>query len=250
MRATLGREMHGAALALEAMRQGQTLPVAVVEAREGLPKESWAALQDMAYQTVRQLGLVISLADLLNNKEPAAEVLAIQLVGLTQLIDARRAPAIVIDQMVEFCKGHPTLRFSAGFLNAVLRRFLREQPALLAQAGRTEQAHYKLPTWWIELLRRDHPKQWQQIISNSAQKGSMTLRVNQRKISVDEYCAQLHERGMAHDVMTGAGAVGPEGQPATPAVRLHQRACLTGMGRGPRVGARPWRSIGGAAPGG
>jgi 16S rRNA (cytosine967-C5)-methyltransferase len=222
MRATLGREMHGAALALEAMRQGQALPAAIAGARESLPKESWAALQDMAYQTVRQLGLVISLADLLNNKEPAAEVLALQLVGLTQLIDARRAPAIVIDQLVEVCKGDATLRFSAGFLNAVMRRFLREQPALLAQAARTEQAHYKLPTWWIELLRRDHPRQWQQVIANSAQKGSMTLRVNQRKVSVADYCAQLMAHGMAHDVMTGAADVARAGHHATPAVRLHQ----------------------------
>ncbi len=232
MRAALGLEIRAAGNALEAMRQGEALPSAIVEARQHLPKESWSAVQDMAYQAVRQLGLSLSLAELLNNKAPPPEVLAIQLVTLTQLIEARRPAAIVLDQVVEACKADINLRFSAGFLNAVMRRFLREQGALMAQAAKSEQAKYKLPTWWIELLRRDHPQAWQQIIANSGAKSSMTLRVNQRKISLDAYCELLTKQGMAYEVMADAArSVDTQALPpsalgstvhCTPALRLLQ----------------------------
>jgi 16S rRNA (cytosine967-C5)-methyltransferase len=204
MRAALGLEIRAAANALEAMRQGEALPSAIAEARKELPKESWSAVQDMAYQAVRQLGLCLSLAELLNNKAPPPEVLAIQIVTLTQLIEGRRPAAIVLDQVVEACKADINLRFSAGFLNAVMRRFLREQEALMAQAAKSDQAKFKLPNWWIELLRRDHPQAWQQIIANSGAKSSMTLRVNQRKISLEAYCQLLSAQGMAYEVMADA----------------------------------------------
>jgi 16S rRNA (cytosine967-C5)-methyltransferase len=213
MRAALGQEIRAAANALEAMRQGEALPAAIAQARQSLPKESWSAVQDMAYQAVRQLGLALGLAELLNNKAPPPEVLAVQIVTLTQLIEARRPAAIVLDQVVEACKADASLRFSAGFLNAVMRRFLREQDALMSEVAKSEQAKFKLPSWWIELLRRDYPKAWQQIIANSAEKASMTLRVNRRKISLESYSAQLNELGMDHEVMADA-------QRRTPALRL------------------------------
>ncbi len=227
MRAALGLEIRAAASALEAMRQGEALPSAIAEARQHLPKESWSAVQDMAYQAVRQLGLCLSLAELLNNKAPPPEVLAIQVVTLTQLIEGRRPAAIVLDQVVEACKADLSLRFSAGFLNAVMRRFLREQEALMAQAAKSEQAKYKLPGWWIELLRRDHPQAWPQIIANSGAKSSMTLRVNQRKISLKAYGQLLAERGMAYEVMadaptSSASAALESTLHGTPALRLLQ----------------------------
>jgi 16S rRNA (cytosine967-C5)-methyltransferase len=228
MRAALGQEIRAAANALEAMRQGEALPSAIADARQPLPKESWSAVQDMAYQSVRQLGLCLSLAELLNNKAPPPEVLAIQLVTLTQLIEGRRPAPIVLDQVVEACKADPTLRFSAGFLNAVMRRFLREQDALTAQAVKSEQAQFKLPTWWIDLLRRDHPKTWRQIIANSGAKASMTLRVNQRKISLQDYRALLTEKEMDHEVMADtvepgyAANLAQKSHHGTPALRLLQ----------------------------
>jgi 16S rRNA (cytosine967-C5)-methyltransferase len=222
MRAALGLEIRAAADALEAMRQGEALPSAIAQARQHLPKESWSAVQDMSYQAVRQLGLCLSLADLLNRKAPPPEVLAIQLVTLTQLLEARRPAPIVLDQVVEACKADANLRFSAGFLNAVMRRFLREQDALMAQASKSEQAKYKLPTWWIDLLRRDHPKAWPQIIANSGAKASMTLRVNQRKISLDDYRTLLTEQGMVHELMAEPPGQTPKRLYGTPAIRLLQ----------------------------
>lgn len=199
---------------------GESLPAALLRARAGVAADSGPAVQDMAYQTVRRLGTGLALARILNNKPAAPELQAIQLVALEQLISERRAPAIVIDQVVEACKADPVLRFSAGFLNAVLRRFLRERDALLGRVNREDEARYNLPDWWLELLRRDHPQQWSSIVTQSQRQAGMTLRVNQRISSVADYAARLQAAGMAHQVL-GLGDPSRRDM-ATPAIRLEQ----------------------------
>ena len=234
MRAPLGLEIRAAATALEAMRQGEALPSALLKARQPLPKESWSAVQDMAYQAVRQLGLCLSLAEILNNKPPPPLVLAVQVVTLTQLLDARRAPAIVLDQVVEACKSDDMLKFSAGFINAVMRRFLREQQALMAQVSRIDMARYNLPDWWLALLRRDHPQHWEQIVEDSHRKASMSLRVNQRKTTLAAYSTMLSDAAMGHDLM-GQAEPDAKGHHLTPAIRLHEAVdvhALPGWGEG------------------
>jgi 16S rRNA (cytosine967-C5)-methyltransferase len=54
-------------------------------------------------------------------------------------------------------------RMQAGFLNACLRRFLRERRLLCA--GRHDPvARWNHPAWWVERLQRDHPTHWQAIL--------------------------------------------------------------------------------------
>ena len=68
---------------------------------------------------------------------------ALQMAALSQLLDARRPAATVIDQAVAAARRLPEAlgnRFSAGFINATLRRFEREREALLAAAGSDPEA--------------------------------------------------------------------------------------------------------------
>ena len=47
---------------------------------------------------------------------------------------------------------------SAGFVNAVLRRFLREREALVAAALADPLARFNHPAWWLDRLRADWPR--------------------------------------------------------------------------------------------
>ena len=225
-RSALGEEMMAAAQALLWLREGQALPDALLEARAIVAKSSWPAVKDMAYQAVRQMGLCEALAEILNNKAPPPEVLALQMVALTQLMEERRAAAIIIDQVVEACKADSTLRFSAGFMNAVLRRFLREKEALLAKARLKETAQYNLPAWWLSLLRRDHPLQWQNIVANSHGKAPMSLRVNLRQTTVEAYRRLLDTAGLAYqpsEIIAKENSPTAAGLPPAP----QQAPCIT-----------------------
>ena len=56
---------------------------------------------------------------------------------------------------------------ASGLVNAVLRNFLRKQPALLEAADQKEESRYAYPQWWIDALKaqygkRELPQFWKQ----------------------------------------------------------------------------------------
>ena len=137
----------------------------------------------MGYGAMRTLGALQFLASRLNSRKPAPLLGALQLAALAQLLDGRRAAAIVIDQAVEAARRLPEglgTRFSAGFINATLRRFQRERESLLAQAAKDPQAKFNHPAWWIEAVRKACPDHWQQVLAASLEHAPLTLRVNRR----------------------------------------------------------------------
>ena len=165
---------------------------------------SCAAIRDIAYDTCRQFGLVRELARLINSRPPPARLAALQWVALAQLIDPLRADGIIVDQAVAAARLEPGGAAVAGFLNATLRRFLREREALLAAARRNDEARWNFPAWWIAQLRGEYPQAWQSILEVGNSPPPMTLRVNPRRGSVEQYLALLAGAGR------GARRVGPQ----------------------------------------
>lgn len=78
-------------------------------------------------------------------------------------------------------------------VNAILRNFLRKKDEFAAKLAKTEVATYSYPQWWINKLKAQYPDHWQSILIAGNQHPPMTLRVNTKKISVEEYL-QLLER--------------------------------------------------------
>ena len=63
----------------------------------------------------------------------------------------------VVDQAVQALQQLRLPQGLAGFVNACLRRYLREQDALLEQIQQDAQARWNHPFWWVQRVRRDHP---------------------------------------------------------------------------------------------
>lgn len=205
-RAPLALEFRAAAFALERVRAGSALPPALSEAcaRWRVAGASRAATQDFAYGAVRMLGRCLALAARLNARAPAAPIAALQAVALSQLLSpGRRHEAVVVDQAVAAARLDPSTSAAAPFINATLRRFLREREALGAAVMGEPEAQWNHPRWWIDLLRTDHPARWQSILEAGNLPPPMTLRVNARRISIDAYLERLRDAGM------GARRIGP-----------------------------------------
>ncbi|MDT3678737.1 MAG: 16S rRNA (cytosine(967)-C(5))-methyltransferase RsmB [Burkholderiaceae bacterium] len=202
-RAPLSRELACAARAIEALVAGRSLPEALDEAlaaessSEPLPVASHAAIRDLAYRSCRELGLVRELARGLNAREPAPALAALQWVALAQLVESVRADAVLVDQAVRAAHALPGGAPVAGFLNATLRRFVRERDERLQAARSKPEARWNHPDWWIDRLRRAWPERWQQILEVGNGAPPMTLRVNRRQTSATEYLSRLHEQGIA-----------------------------------------------------
>jgi 16S rRNA (cytosine967-C5)-methyltransferase len=111
----------------------------------------------------------------------------------------------LVNQAVEAAKRSRRTQGQAAFVNACLRRFLRERDALLAQVQNDPQAASPLPTWWVDRLRRDHPGVWPALVEAGRHPAPMTLRVNRRQTSR----AALQARWQAAGV--GSHPVGRDG---------------------------------------
>ncbi len=205
-RAPLSREIACAAQAIAALAAGRSLPPALDAAIGGraLEAASHAAIRDIAYDTCRQLGLVRELARLLASRSPPPPLAALQWVALAQLLVPLRAEAVIVDQAVAAARLMPGGAAVAGFLNATLRRFVREREPLLAAARRKDEARWNSPHWWIAQLRAEQPQAWRAILEAGNAPPPMTLRVNRRRAGIDGYLAQLAAAGH------GARRIGPQ----------------------------------------
>ena len=201
-RAPLSREIALAAAALEGLESGRALPVALdaalATAGKGgpLPDASRSAVRDMAHQAARRLGLVDALARLLNRRPPAPRLAALQAVALSQLIDPIRAEAVIVDQAVEAARTAVDTAPAAGFLNATLRRFLRERETLLSAVREDPVARWNHPRWWVDQVRHDHPSNWQGVLQAADAAPPMTLRVNRRRAEPGDYLSRLGDAGI------------------------------------------------------
>ena len=210
-RAALAVELLAAAQALQQLDGGLRLAPAIATAaqRLALPARSRAAVQDISFATVRRLGWANAMAALLNRKQPSEPLFSLQRVALVQLDDAvaraalpganTRHPAVIVDQAVQAVQTTSSATGNApqaAFLNATLRRFLREREALNGTLSSDPQAQHNFPGWWLTQLRADHPHDWPQIVAASNQQPPMCLRVNRRRLSRDAYLQQLAQAGI------------------------------------------------------
>jgi 16S rRNA (cytosine967-C5)-methyltransferase len=205
-RAALSREMLAAAEAIVDLLDGRRLPDALSARTASLPAASRAPARDMAYLTVRRLGRLQALAARLNGRKPLPRVAALQLVALAQLLEPLRPEAIVVDQAVAAARSlsRGPGGSSAGFLNATLRRFLRERDVLLAQVLADPAARHDHPAWWLRRLADAWPQDWEAIAESGNVQAPLVLRVNRRVTDVDACEARLAAAGLA------TRRVGPE----------------------------------------
>lgn len=166
-----------------------------------------AALQDMAYGTLRFLGEVDGvLAKLLERPLKDDRIRHLLRVALYQLAYTRAAPHAVVDHAVRACLA---LRLPAakGLVNAVLRSFLRQREPALAAARRTEAGRYSHPQWWIDKLRAQYPQHYREMLQQANTHPPLTLRVNRRRSTVEQYVARLTAAGMSGRALGGSAVM-------------------------------------------
>lgn len=154
------------------------------------------ALQDLCYGTLRHYGKLTFMRDRLMD-HPARDPLIqhLLLIALYQLEFTKAGQYVVVDQAVSAAKRlNPK---AGGLINAVLRNYLRQREALLLAADSEDASKYSYPQWWIDTLKKQYGEKAQGILAAGNQHPPMTLRVNVRHTSTDEYLALLEAQGIA-----------------------------------------------------
>jgi 16S rRNA (cytosine967-C5)-methyltransferase len=203
-RAPLALEMAVAASAIDALLAGSRLDQALVAPlalARGLSSASRAPVRDMASHATRTLGLTGAIAQAINRQPPAAPLGSLQRVALSQLIEPIRHPAVIVDQAVEGARllgVHPS---AAAFLNASLRRFVRERETLIRAALADPVARWNHPRWWIDRLHADHGQRAEQALEVSNTPPPLTVRVNLRRTGLRDYRKLLEDEGLSSRVV-------------------------------------------------
>jgi 16S rRNA (cytosine967-C5)-methyltransferase len=183
-----------AAQTLAAVLSGKSLTAqleAVWTANTGLKPAERGAIQDICYGSLRYLGRLDSvLRQLVAKPIIIPEVRTLLLATLYQLEYTGAAPYAVVHHAVD-CATHLGGRAIKPFINAVLRTYQRQRVLLLAAADKTEAGKFSFPAWWIEQLRHELPVSAERVMELANRPPPMTLRVNRRRCTVQEYLTML-----------------------------------------------------------
>ena len=159
---------------------------------------SHGALIDLCFGTLRRYGRSQALVAALSRRPGAADALieALLWCAFYALESGRYAEYTVVDQAARACN---LLQRQAarGYVNALLRNYLRSRASINARLGADPAARHWHPIWWIERLRAAYPADWEAVLAAGNSHPPMCLRVNLRKTSVDAYAARLATDGIA-----------------------------------------------------
>jgi 16S rRNA (cytosine967-C5)-methyltransferase len=118
------------------------------------------------------------------------DIQLVLLIALYELIELSTPDYAVVNEAVTQTR-RLGKKWASGMVNGVLRSFIRDREALLASIDKDEVARFSHPQWLIDLLKQDWPQQTAQILDASNQRPPMWLRVNTKKISVEDYIKRL-----------------------------------------------------------
>lgn len=206
----LGRVLLLAAQVWSAFRAGESLDRAfdAVLATTRNPSPALAgALRDVTTTAVRRLAATEYLLTRLAHRPPDPDVRALLAVSLAQLLAATYPDFTLVDQAVRAARARETTAAAAGFLNALLREFLRRRDELVPEAEQDPARHANVPPWWLARLHREYgARLTQEILAAQNEEPPLVLRVNVRKTTVAAYLERLRTAGLAAS-QAGASAV-------------------------------------------
>ncbi|ASQ44964.1 16S rRNA (cytosine(967)-C(5))-methyltransferase RsmB [Legionella clemsonensis] len=152
--------------------------------------------KELCFGVCRQYFRLKAIAETLVDKKPKAiDVWLALLMGLYQLQFMHKPDYAVVQETVNLL-AQMKKNWAKGLVNAVLRRFCREQQQILSQLQDNEAFVFGHPTWLLQQLRQDWPKNWQAIVSANDSHPPMSLRVNARHTTRERYLLQLQQTGI------------------------------------------------------
>ena len=193
----LAGALRDAARMVARVAAGRSLAAEFERVAEDAAETPRGALIDLTHGTLRRYGRVQRIVrelSRLEHSDPLVE--ALLWCSLYALESGRYAEYTVVDQAVRACALLEKWN-AKGYVNAVLRGFLRGRAMLESRIAADEEAHYQHPRWWIDLLRAAYPSGWEQVLAAGNSHPPMALRVNRRRIGLADYEARLVAEGIA-----------------------------------------------------
>jgi 16S rRNA (cytosine967-C5)-methyltransferase len=187
--------LAGAAQALNAvLSEGRSADVALGGFETSADR---AAVRAIALGTIRwYLRLAPAIESLLERRAAvSAPVQALLAVAAHQVEYSRNAPEATVHAAVDAARILNCAR-ATGFVNAVLRRFVRERATLFARLDQSLPARTAHPQWLIASLLASWPAECAALLAANNAHPPMTLRLDASRASRAQYLDQLASAGI------------------------------------------------------
>jgi 16S rRNA (cytosine967-C5)-methyltransferase len=205
----LWRQLQSTANVLQAVRAGESGTSALKQVDASLRP----GVQALSFHVWRWLGTAEIIKSYLAKRAPPQDADALLCVALAILCGESESlhyeAFTLVDQAVEAAKRHPNTNASSNFINACLRRYLREKDVLTQKALTHPVGQWNHPQWWIKRLKIDHPNSWQEIFRSNNSHAPLSLRVNTKKSTVASYLISFNAiNNTANDWVKQTGEFG------------------------------------------
>ncbi|MEY5029487.1 MAG: Ribosomal small subunit methyltransferase [Pseudomonadota bacterium] len=200
----LWRQLQQVARMTHAVMGGQSLTALL----ETVPGNLRPGVQALSFHALRHWGAARAVRVLLAAKAPSAAVDALLCSALSLLLDTEHPlypEHTVVSQAVEAARREHKWQRQAGFINACLRRFVRERADLMAEIASSPEAVWNHPQWWVEHIQRDHPTHAAALLNMAQYAPPMTLRVNLTKTDVPTTLERLQAQGLSAKAVGACG---------------------------------------------
>lgn len=204
---------HIVVLNLQKILQGRSLDTVLAETSYEFPDRDRALVAELTYGVCRwyaQLQAIIDarLSKPLRKKDQ--DVALVLILGAYQLLYSRVPAHAVISTSVDLTRKLDK-GWASKLVNAILRgiqRDLKQKPEVVQKIQQRDLAtEYAQPAWLVNLLRKSWPQDHQSLLNALQQRAPMTLRLNLRRASTEQYLARFQEKAIsaqAHPLVPGA----------------------------------------------
>lgn len=209
-----------AAKTVSAVLTGSALDEPLAKYKAGLSDIDQRFLSALAYGTLRRFPRHVAVIEhlLRNPKKPLNPMMrALLMVGLEQIVATRVPPHAAVSATVAASRFVNQAKGS-GFLNAILRRYLREEKDIEEALKADVRVKYEHPSWLVEKIRTDWPDDWEQVLAANNLAPPFWLRVNLQKTTRREYLESL----AALDIAAQSSALNATGIRLIDAVSVEQ----------------------------
>lgn len=191
---------------LQVLRDGRSLDQALMRADERLSDPRDRGLcRALSYGVLREHRRLSALREHLlrsSLRERDQDIALLIELGLYQLL-AMEVPAHAAVSATVAIAHARKKAWAAKLINAVLRRFQREQDSCLAAIDASPAVRWSLPDWLVAAHQSDWPDDYAALCAAHNARAPMTLRANARHQSAEALIAELAKHDIAAHTLTG-----------------------------------------------